>query len=96
MCYSKRLEQIKIRSKLVRENRLQGRQAYYDQIRAELPYLNGINEGKLNMGFNLFFDLVYAKGEKRLTERSSCDRVKVWEFCYKRGGFYEATKEENS
>jgi len=83
MCYAKRLEQIKIRSKLVRENRLQGRQAYYDQIRAELPYLNGINEGKLNMGFNVFFELSYANTAFS-TNSSMITRIvkpkEYWEF----------------
>ena len=60
MCYTKRREQIKVRNKAIIQNRLNERQAYYDTIKAELPYLNGINEGKLNMGFNLFFDLVNA------------------------------------
>ena len=60
MCYTKRREQIKVRNKAVIQNRLNERQAYYDIIKAELPYLNGINEGKLSMGFNLFFDLVNA------------------------------------
>jgi hypothetical protein len=60
MCYTKRREQIKVRNKAIIQNRLNERQAYYDTIKAELPYLNGINEGKLSMGFNLFFDLVNA------------------------------------
>ena len=60
MCYTKRREQIKVRNKAIIQNRLNERQAYYDEIKTELPYLNGINEGKLNMGFNLFFDLVNA------------------------------------
>ena len=67
MCYAKRLEQIKIRSKLVRENRLQGRQAYYDQIRAELPYLNGINEGKKYLNeayeYSVVRYLLYKRGK---------------------------------
>ena len=60
MCYSKRREQIKVKNKIINQNRLNERQAHYDAIRAELPMLNGINEGKLNMGFNLFFDLINA------------------------------------
>lgn len=60
MCYSKRREQIKIRNKRYVENRMQTRQEHYDKIKAELPMLNGINEGKLNMGFNLYFDLINA------------------------------------
>ena len=60
MCYAKRREQIKIRNKAYIENRLQTRQEHYDKIKAELPMLNGINEGKLNMGFNLYFDLIFA------------------------------------
>lgn len=60
MCYAKRREQIKVRNKVHIENRLQTRQDHYDKIKAELPMLNGINEGKLNMGFNLYFDLINA------------------------------------
>ena len=60
MCYSNRREQIKVRNKKVVQNRLNTRQEHYDKIKAELPMLNGINEGKLNMGYNLFFDLVNA------------------------------------
>lgn len=59
-CYIKRREQIKIRNKAIIQNRLNERPELYNKIRAELPYLNGINEGKLNMGYNLFFDLVNA------------------------------------
>ncbi len=57
MCYTKRREQIKVRNKVIMQNRLNERQAYYDTIKTELPMLNGINEGKLDMGFNLFFEL---------------------------------------
>ena len=60
MCYSKRREQIKIKNKRYVENRVQTRQEHYDKIKAELPMLNGINEGKLHMGFNLYFDLINA------------------------------------
>lgn len=60
MCYSKRREQIKVRNKMITQNKLNDRQTHYDKIKAELPMLNGINEGKLNMGFNLYFDLVNA------------------------------------
>ena len=59
-CYSKRREQIKIRNKTYVENRVNTRQDHYDKIKAELPMLNGINEGKLHMGFNLYFDLMNA------------------------------------
>ena len=45
MCYAKRREQIKVRNKVHIENRLQTRQDHYDKIKAELPMLNGINEG---------------------------------------------------
>ena len=60
MCYIKRREQIKIRNKAIIQNRMNERPEVYNTIRNELPYLNGINEGKLNMGYNLFFDLVNA------------------------------------
>ena len=59
-CYMKRREQIKIKNRMITQNRLNERQAYYDQIKTELPMLNGINEGKLNLGYNLYFDLVNA------------------------------------
>lgn len=60
MCYSKRREEIKLRNKNIIQNRLQERQDHYNKIQNELPYLSGINEGKLNMGYNVFFDLVNA------------------------------------
>ena len=60
MCYSKRREQIKVKNKMINQNRLNERQGHYDLIKQSLPMINGINEGKLNMGFNLYFDLVNA------------------------------------
>ena len=60
MCYTKRRESIKIKNKMVNQNRLNERQAYYDLIKKELPMLTGINEGKLNVGYNMYFDLVNA------------------------------------
>ena len=60
MCYTKRREQIKVKNKMITQNRMNERQAYYDAVKAELPMLNGINEGKLNFGFNLYFDLINA------------------------------------
>ena len=63
MCYTKRREEIKIRNKTIRQNVFNERPAHYNAINAELPMLTGINEGKLNLGYNLFFDLVRAKCE---------------------------------
>ena len=60
MCYTKRREQIKIKSKMVTQNRIEERQKHYSTIQAELPFITGINEGKLNMGYNILFDLVNA------------------------------------
>ena len=60
MCYTKRRESIKIKNKMVTQNRINERQAYYDLIKKELPMLTGINEGKLNVGYNMYFDLVNA------------------------------------
>ena len=60
MCYTKRREEIKIRNKTIRQNVFNERPAHYNAINAELPMLTGINEGKLNLGYNLFFDLVRA------------------------------------
>ena len=56
-CYSKRREEIKIRNKSIIQNRLQERKDHYVKIQNELPFLVGVNEGKLNMGYNMFFDL---------------------------------------
>ena len=56
-CYSKRREEIKIRNKNIIQNRLQERKDHYVKIQNELTFLVGVNEGKLNMGYNMFFDL---------------------------------------
>ena len=58
--YAKRREQLRIGNKNVVKNRLDQRQAYYASIETELPFVTGINEGKLAQGFNLLFFLDYA------------------------------------
>ena len=83
MCYTKRREQVKIRNKVITQNKLNERQAYYDKIKTELPMLNGINEGKLDLGFNLFFELSNAN---KIFENNTGMMTKIvkpkeyWEF----------------
>ena len=60
MTYSKRREQIKIGHKSIIKNRLSEREAHYNEIQQELPFITGINEGRLSAGFNILFDLEYA------------------------------------
>lgn len=58
--YMKRREQIKIGNKNIVKNRLNEREAYYTNVEKELPFVNGINEGRLSMGYNLIVELSYA------------------------------------
>ena len=60
MTYSKRREKIKLRNKNIVQNRLEERNLHYDAIEKELPFVKGINEGKVSMGYNIIFDLIYA------------------------------------
>ena len=60
MTYSKRKEQIKLGAKNIIRNRLDERNQHYELIKQELPFLDGINEGRLAMGYNMIFDLVNA------------------------------------
>ena len=58
--YMKRREQLKIGNRNIIRNRLSDRDSYYNEIEKELPFVNGINEGRLSLGFNLIFELSYA------------------------------------
>src|SRR5699024_8905855 len=58
--YMKRREQIKIGNRNIVKNRLNEREAYYTNVEKELPFVNGINEGRLSMGYNLIVELSYA------------------------------------
>ena len=60
MTYAKRREKIKIKNKNIVQNRLDARLAHYKDIEKELPFVEGINEAKLGMGYNIIFDLVHA------------------------------------
>ena len=58
--YAKRREQIKVGNKNIIKNVLSEREEHYKVINKELPFISGINEGRLNQGFNILFDLVKA------------------------------------
>ena len=58
--YMKRREQIKIGNRNIVKNRLNEREAYYTNVEKELPFVKGINEGRLSMGYNLIVELSYA------------------------------------
>ena len=60
MTYTKRREKIKIKNKNIVQNRLDARLTHYKDIEKELPFVEGINEAKLGMGYNIIFDLVHA------------------------------------
>lgn len=83
MTYAKRREQIKIGHKNIIKNRLSERDTHYNEIQQELPFINGINEGRLSMGFNIIFDLEYAN---RIFQENTSNITKVkkpamyWDF----------------
>ena len=58
--YIKRREQLTIGSKKIIENRFDQRPELYNAITAQLPYITGINEGRLTSGYNLLFTLDFA------------------------------------
>ena len=60
MTYSKRREKIKLRNKNIVQNRLEERNLHYEAIEKELPFVKGVVESKVNMGYNILFDLIYA------------------------------------
>lgn len=83
MTYSKRREHIKIGHKNIIKNRLSEREDHYKEIQQELPFIYGINEGRLSSGFNILFDLEYAN---KIFQENSGMIVKVkkpamyWDF----------------
>lgn len=58
--YSKRRENIKVGNRNIIKNTLVEREAHYKEIEREFPFVVGINEGRLSMGYNLIFDLISA------------------------------------
>lgn len=58
--YAKRREQIKVGNRNIIKNTLSEREVHYKEVEKELPFIIGINEGRLTQGYNLLFDLVSA------------------------------------
>lgn len=58
--YSKRREQIKVGNKNIIRNMSYEREIHYNEVEKELPFVRGINEGRLAQGYNLIVDLVRA------------------------------------
>ena len=51
--YSKRRENIRVGNRNIRKNTMDERDRHYLEIESELTFVQGINEGKLKMGYNL-------------------------------------------
>lgn len=60
MTYSKKREKIRLKNKNIVQNRLEERNLHYKAIENELPFVKGVVESKVNMGYNILFDLIYA------------------------------------
>lgn len=60
MAYSKRREKIRLRNKNIIQNRLEERNLHYNAIEKELPFVKGVVESKVSMGYNIIFDLIHA------------------------------------
>ena len=60
MTYSKKREKIRLKNKNIVQNRLEERNLHYEAIEKELPFVKGVVESKVNMGYNIIFDLIYA------------------------------------
>lgn len=58
--YSKRRENIKVGNRNIIKNTLAERESHYKEVERELPFITGVNEGRLSMGYNLIFDLISA------------------------------------
>ena len=81
--YSKRRENIRVGNRNIRKNTMDERDRHYLEIESELTFVQGINEGKLKMGYNLMVDLISAN--KMFTDfTTNITRVKkpamYWDF----------------